>query len=100
LAALGAVLRENGMERMKGGGSYASAEVTSAGTAYLPRKKSGEPISSYTLGLAARRSQHKPAAFWFSAMAFVNQAQFEMLKGESDKRRALELVVLQIVAGV
>ncbi len=100
LAALGAVLRENGMLRMKGGGSYASAEVTSAGTAYLPRKKSGEPISSYTLGLAARRSQHKPAAFWFSAMAFVNQAQFEMLKGESDKRRALELVVLQIVAGV
>ena len=98
LAALAAVLRENKMLRL-GRGSFASAEVTPEGQAYLPRKKSGEPISTYALGQAAQRSQHHPAPFWFQALAAVYRAQKEMLTGESDKRRALELVVLEIVAG-
>ncbi len=71
----------------------------SEGQAYLPRKKSGEPISTYALGQAAQRSQHRPTRFWFQALALIYQAQKEMLTGESDKRRALELVVLEIVAG-
>jgi DNA polymerase III subunit delta len=97
MAALAAVLRENKMLRLNRG-SFASAEVSPEGEAYLPRKKSGEPISTYALGQAAQRSQHRPARFWFQALALIYQAQKEMLTGESDKRRALELVVLEIVA--
>ncbi len=80
-------------------GYVISAEVSPAGQAYLPRKKSGEPISTYALGQAAQRSQRRPAKFWFHALALVYQGQKEMLTGESDKRRSLELVVLEIVAG-
>jgi DNA polymerase III delta subunit len=98
LAALAAVLRENKMLRLSRG-SFTSAEVSAEGGAYLPRKKSGEPISTYALGQAAQRSQHRAAPFWFQALALIYQAQKEMLTGESDKRRALELVVLEIVAG-
>lgn len=95
MAALAAVLRENKMLRLNGG----FAKVTPEGEAYLPRKKSGEPISTYALGQAAQRSQHHPAKYWFQALAFIYQAQKEMLTGESDKRRALEGVVLEIVTG-
>jgi DNA polymerase-3 subunit delta len=98
LAALAAVLRENKMLRLSRG-SFASAEVSPEGQAYLPRKKSGEPISTYALGQAAQRSQHRPARFWFRALALIFRTQKEMLTGESDKRRALELLVLEIVAG-
>jgi DNA polymerase-3 subunit delta len=97
-AALAAVLRDNNMLKL-GRGSFAAATVTPEGQAYLPRKKSGEPISTYALGQVAQRSQHRPARFWFQALALIFQAQKEMLTGESDKRRALELVVLEIVAG-
>lgn len=99
MAALAAVLRENKMLRIANRGSFTSAEVSAAGEAYLPRKKTGEPISTYALGQAAQRSQHRPARFWFRALNLIYQAQKEMLTGESDKRRALELVVLEIVAG-
>jgi len=98
LAALAAVLRENKMLKLNRG-SFVSAEVTLAGQTFLPRKKSGEPISTYALGQAAQRSQHRRANFWFQALALIYQAQKQMLTGESDKRRALELVVLEIVAG-
>jgi len=97
MAALAAVLRENKMLRLNRG-SFISAEVSPEGETYLPRKKSGEPISAYSLGQAAQRSQHRPARFWFQALALIYQTQKEMLTGESDKRRALELVVLKIVA--
>ena len=98
LAALAAVLRENKMLRLNRG-SFTSAQVSPEGEAYLPRKKTGEPISTYALGQAAQRSQHRSARFWFQALARIYEAQKEMLTGESDKRRALELVVLEIVAG-
>ncbi len=97
MAALAAVLRENKMVRLTRG-SFVSAEVSAEGQAYLPRKKSGEPISTYSLGQAAQRSQHRPAQFWFQALATIYQTQKEMLTGESDKRRALELAILEIVA--
>jgi DNA polymerase-3 subunit delta len=97
-AALAGVLRDNKMMRLNRG-AFTSAEVTPEGQAYLPRKKSGEPISTYALGQAAQRSQHRPTRFWLQALARIYQAQREMLTGESDKRRALELVVLEIVAG-
>ena len=98
LAALAAVLSDNRMLSIKSG-RFASATVSPEGTAYLPRKKSGEPISTYSLGQAAQRGQRKPARFWFAALAAIYRTQREMLTGESDKRRALELVVLEIVTG-
>jgi len=97
LAALAAVLRENRMLRLNRG-SFTSAEVSVEGQAYLPRKKSGEPISTYSLGQAAQRSQHRPAKFWFHALSIIYRTQKHMLTGESDKRRALELAILEIVA--
>jgi DNA polymerase-3 subunit delta len=99
MAALGAVLRENKMLRISNRGSFTSAEVSTAGEAYLPRKKSGEPISTYALGQAAQRSQHRPAKFWFHGLELIYQAQKEMLTGQADKRRILEWVVLEVVAG-
>jgi DNA polymerase-3 subunit delta len=99
LAALGAVLRENKMLRISNRGSFSSAEVSSVGEAYLPRKKSGEPISSYSLGQAAQRSQHRPSAFWFHALSLIYTAQKNMLTGKGDKRGLLELAVLEVVAG-
>jgi len=98
LAALGAVLRDNKMLRVVNRGSFTSAEVSPEGQAYLPRKKSGEPISTYALGQAAQGSRNRPASFWFEALALVYQAQKEMLGGLGDKRRTLEWVVLEIVA--
>jgi DNA polymerase-3 subunit delta len=44
LATLAAVLSENRMLHLKGG-RFASVDVSPEGAAYLPRKKSGEPIS-------------------------------------------------------
>jgi DNA polymerase-3 subunit delta len=99
LAALGAVLRENKMLRISNRGSFSSAEVSSAGEAYLPRKKSGEPISSYALGQAAQRSQQRPSGFWFHALSLIYTAQKNMLTGKGDKRGLLEVAVLEIVAG-
>ena len=99
LAALAAVLRENKLLRVQNRGSFTSAEISAAGEAYLPRKKSGEPISTYSLGQAAQRSQHRPTLFWFQSLALIYRAQKEMLTGQSDKVRTLELTVLEIVAG-
>jgi DNA polymerase-3 subunit delta len=98
-AALAAVLRENKMLRLANRGSFTSAEVSAAGEAYLPRKKDGEPISTYALGQVALRSQHRPARFWFHALSLLYHAQREMLTGLGDKRRILELVVLGVVVG-
>jgi DNA polymerase III subunit delta len=98
-AALAAVLRDNKMLRLANRGSFTSAEVSAAGEAYLPRKKDGEPISTYALGQVAQRSQHRSAKFWFQALSLTHDAQREMLTGLGDKRRILELVVLAIVAG-
>ena len=99
LAALGAVLRESKLLRVVQRGSFSSAEIAPGGESYLPRKKSGEPISTYALGQAAQRSRGKSAAFWFHALELVYDAQREMLTGQGDKRRTLEWVVLEMVAG-
>ena len=98
LAALGAALRENNLMRVGRRGPAAVAEVTGAGESYLPRKKTGDPISTYALGQAAQRSQHQPASFWFGALHRLYTTQRQMLTGRGDKRGLLELAVLEIVA--
>jgi DNA polymerase-3 subunit delta len=97
MAALGGVLRDNKMLRVANRGSFVSAEVTPEGQAYLPRKKTGEPISTYALGQAAQRARQRPVSFWFEALGLVYRAQKEMLTGQGDKRRTLEWAILEIV---
>jgi DNA polymerase-3 subunit delta len=97
LAALGGVLRDHKMLRVANRGSFVSADVTPEGQAYLPRKKTGEPISTYALGQAAQRARQRPTAFWFEALGLAYRAQKEMLTGQGDKRRTLEWAVLEIV---
>jgi DNA polymerase-3 subunit delta len=99
LAALGATLRENKLMHLTRRGPASAAEVSAAGEAYLPRKKSGEPISTYALGQAAQRAQHHPARFWFHALEILYAAEQKMLTGRGEKRGLLELAVLEIVAG-
>ena len=94
-AALAATLKEHRMLRITGRG----AEVSDAAMPYLPRKKDGEPVSTYALGQTAQRSQHRNAAFWQQALARLFQAQKLMLTGAGDRRRVLELAVLEIVGG-
>jgi hypothetical protein len=79
-------------------GPASAAEISAAGEAYLPRKKSGEPISTYALGQAAQRGGRRPANFWFYALQQIYAAQRNMLTGRGDKRGLLELTVLDIVA--
>jgi DNA polymerase-3 subunit delta len=99
LAALGATLGENKLMRITRRGPASAAEISAAGEAYLPRKKTGEPISTYALGKAAQRAQHRPARFWFHALEILYTAEQNMLTGRGDKRGLLELAVLEIVAG-
>ena len=98
LAALGGMLRENNLMRVTRRGSSSFADVTVAGEAYLPRKKSGEPISTFSLALATQRGGRRPAKFWFAAMHRLYGALQQMLTGRGDKRGLLELAVLEIVA--
>ena len=95
LAALGTMLRENNLLRIRPG---ANAQVSPAGEAYLPRKKTGETISTYSLGHAAARAQHRPASFWFAALGRLHGALRDMVTGRGDKRGLLEIAVLEIVA--
>lgn len=99
MAALGATLRENKLMSITRRGPASAAEVSAAGEAYLPRKKSGEPISTYALGQAAQRAQHRPSQFWFRALEILYLAEQGMLTGRGEKRGLLELAVLEIVAG-
>ena len=99
LAALGATLRENNLLRLARRGPGAAAEVSPAAESYLPRKKGGETISTYALGQAAARTQHRSAHFWFAALHQLYAALRNMLTGRGDKRGLLELAVLEIVAG-
>ena len=98
LAALASALRENNLMRIGRRGPAAVAEVTAAGQAYLPRKKTGDPISTYALGQAAQRSQGRSARFWFGALRRLYATQRRMVTGQGDKRGLLELAVLEIVA--
>ena len=57
-----AVLRENKMLRVQARHVHLGGSLAPRAQAYLPRKKSGEPISTYALGQAAQRSQRRPGS--------------------------------------
>jgi DNA polymerase III subunit delta len=94
LAALAGMLQERGMLKF----GYRGVDVTAAGQTLLPKKKSGEPTSTWVLGQVAQKSKNRSAAFWFRAVDILHRAQREMLTGVADKRRVLEIAVLQASA--
>jgi DNA polymerase-3 subunit delta len=93
LAALAAALMENGLMRVGGW----KAELSPKAEDLLPRKKSGEAISSYNLGMVAQKIGKTPARHWFRAVDTLHHALRQMLSGQGDKARLLELAVLEIV---
>ncbi len=98
LAALGGVLLENKLMRVVPKGSFTSAELTPQADAYLPRKKSGEAISTWQLGQVCQKSRHKPSSFWIAAVETLHHVNRQIVTGAADKQRALEWAVLQLTA--
>ncbi len=99
LAALGSVLKEEKMMRVTNRGNYVSAELMGDADAFLPKKKSGESISTFALGKATASAARKPSAFWVAALGESYKAYRKMITGVGDKRRVLEQLVLEIVVG-
>jgi len=98
LAALAGVLRERNLLKSVQKGRYKSFQVAEEGTALLPKKKNGEPISAFNLGRVAELSRHRPAAHWMRAVDLLFQANRDVISGTVDKVRAVELAVYQIAA--
>jgi DNA polymerase III subunit delta len=98
LAALGGMLKEQGLMRLTKRGPFTNVELTPEGEAILPRKKTGEPISTFNLGNVAQKSSRKPAKFWFQAIEILHRACREMLSGTADKVRTLEFAVMELCA--
>lgn len=98
LAALGGMLKEQNLMKVTKRGNFTNVELTSAGESLLPRKKSGEPISTFNLGNVFQKSQHKPAKFWFRCIEVLHRAYRHIIGGTADKVRTLEFAVLEICA--
>ena len=94
LAALGGVLLENKLLRLMPRG----ADVAPEAECYLPRKKSGETVNTWQLGQVCQKSRHKASAFWIAAVETLHHANRQIVTGVVDKRRALELAVLQLTS--
>lgn len=99
LAALGGMLKEKGMLRVAKRGNFVNVELTPEGEALLPRKKSGEPISTYNLGQVVQKSQHKPARFWVRSIETLHRAYRHIIGGTADKVRTLEFAVIELCNG-
>jgi DNA polymerase III delta subunit len=95
-AALGTTLMEHRWMRLVQKGSFVQAEVTPEGQALLPRKKTGEPISTFMLGKAAAKAKRKPARFWREALGVVQEANRDLVRSAGDKTQILEKVVLAL----
>lgn len=98
LAALGGMLKEQGLMKVTKRGSFTNVELTAAGEAILPKKKSGEPISTFNLGNVVQKSSHKPAKFWFRAIEVLHRAYRHIIGGTADKVRTLEFAVIELCA--
>lgn len=98
LAALGGMLKEQNLMKVTKRGNFTNVDLTPAGEALLPRKKSGEPISSFNLGNVVQKSQHKPAKFWFRAIEVLHRAYRHIIGGTADKVRTLEFAVIELCA--
>jgi len=96
MAALGGVLLEHKLMRIVQKGSFTSAEIDAKAEACLPRKKSGEAVSTFQIGQVCQKSRRRPAAFWMEALEILHRTNKQIVTGAADKQRALELAVLQI----
>ncbi|MEM1058592.1 MAG: DNA polymerase III subunit delta [Verrucomicrobiota bacterium] len=98
LAALAGVLDEQRLARQSQKGRFRKFEVVEEGQALLPKKKNGDPVSTFNLGRVAGLARHRPAAHWMRAVDTLYQANRNVLSGTVDKVRAVELAVYQIAA--
>jgi DNA polymerase-3 subunit delta len=98
LVTLSAALIENKMMRVVPKGDFAQAILDPKAEAYLPRKKSGETISLFQLGAAARYARRKSLRAWVGALERIYEAHYKMLRGLVDKEEELELLVIELCA--
>lgn len=98
LAALAAVLREAKLLRLTSRGRFVSADVTPEGQVFLPKKKSGEPVSAFQIAKVAQLSVHQPATHWMRAVAAVHRVWMELISGAADKPRAVEGLIVRLTA--
>jgi DNA polymerase-3 subunit delta len=95
-AALATTLMEHRLMRLTTKGTFVNAELTPEGAALLPKKKTGEPISTFMLAKVGAKAKRQPARFWRRAVAVVHQANRDLVTSAGDKRRVLENVVLTL----
>ncbi|MES2310398.1 MAG: hypothetical protein V4507_16215 [Verrucomicrobiota bacterium] len=95
-AALISTLIEEKMAKLSGGGRFSKLEVTTAGEALLPRKKSGETTNLFVLTKIAEKAKRKPAAFWRQAVDRLYQTHRQLLTTGGEKRLILEQFVISL----
>ena len=98
LAALGGVLAENKLLRLAPKGNFVNVQLAPEAEAYLPRKKSGETVNTWQLGQVCQKSRKRPAQFWVNAVDLLHRVHRQVVTGQADKQRALELAVLELTA--
>jgi DNA polymerase-3 subunit delta len=98
IVTLSAALIENKLMRLVPRGEFPQAVLDPKAEDYLPRKKSGEAISSFQLGLAARYASRKSLRSWVEALEKLYQTHYRMLRGLVDKEEALQLLVIELCA--
>ncbi len=98
MVALSSALIENKMMRVIPKGDFAQAILDPKAEGYLPRKKSGEGISPFQLGAAARHAKRKSLRAWVEALEKLYETHYKMLRGWVNKEEALELLVIDLCA--
>jgi len=98
LAALGGVLAEAKLLRLVPKGSFMNVQLAPEAESYLPRKKSGETVNTWQLGQVCQKSKKRPAHFWVRAVDLLHRVHRQIVTGQADKQRALELAVLELTA--
>ncbi|SDU16709.1 DNA polymerase III, delta subunit [Verrucomicrobium sp. GAS474] len=98
LAALGGVLAENKLLRLVPKGNFMNVQLSPEAEAYLPRKKSGETVNTWQLGQVCQKSRKRPASFWVKAIDLLHRVHRQIVTGQADKQRAIELAVLELTA--
>ncbi|HEY8967222.1 MAG TPA: hypothetical protein VIM58_12290, partial [Candidatus Methylacidiphilales bacterium] len=98
LAALGGVLAENKLLKLVPRGNFMNVQLAPEAEAYLPRKKSGETVNTWQLGQVCQKSRKRPAHFWVRAVDLLHRVHRQIVTGQADKQRALELTVLELTA--
>ncbi|MCS7064407.1 MAG: DNA polymerase III subunit delta [Methylacidiphilales bacterium] len=93
-----AALLEEKLMRLIPKGDFAQAILEPQAEIYLPKKKSGETISPFQLGSAARHAKRQPLRRWVESLERLYETYLQMLRGTIDKEEALQLLVIELCA--